>query len=124
LSKGISTYAALEEAVLSRLGRLSRRQVFIESDLRAHCNPTRMANIRQAMLDLLANLQRCCPRCDEPGFVLLETKPGLPCRWCGLPTALPLAQQYGCYKCNYTELSAVPNQPEWADPGHCAFCNP
>lgn len=124
LHKGISTYAALEEAVLSRLREPFARQVFIESDLRAHCHPTRMANIRQATLDLISNLQRCCPRCGEPGFVIRETKVGLPCRWCGSPTMLPLAQQYGCCKCHYSELISVSNQPEWADPGHCAFCNP
>lgn len=124
LIKGISTYAALEAAVLSLLRKPFTRQIFIESDLRAYCNPTRMETIRRATVDLMANMQCSCPECGTPGFVILETKPGLPCRWCGLPTAWPLAQLYGCQKCNYTLLKPYPNEQEFADPGHCAFCNP
>ncbi|HSW33828.1 MAG TPA: DUF6671 family protein [Steroidobacteraceae bacterium] len=40
--------------------------MFLESDLRAHANPTRMAMIRQAAEDLATRYRSPCPRCGAP----------------------------------------------------------
>lgn len=79
------------------------RSVIIETDLRAHMNPTRMENIREATIDLVENAQRSCPDCGRPGFSIDEARSGLPCAWCGLLTNATLAHMYRCSHCGYAE---------------------
>jgi len=120
--KGLADEQSFVEAVERHLGSAPDRSVFIESDLRAHCNPTRMETIRCATLNLIEVMSRFCPRCETPGFQCVEAVAGLPCRWCGLPTAWPAAYRYRCSRCGYS--STEPVAESFADPGHCAFCNP
>ncbi len=42
--KGITTYEELEKRVRQLLGSFFAKKVFLETDLRAHMNPTRMKN--------------------------------------------------------------------------------
>lgn len=41
--------------------------VFVENDLRAHTNPTRMANILKALEDLSTKMNSTCPECESMG---------------------------------------------------------
>jgi hypothetical protein len=99
-------------------------RAFVESDLRAHRNPTRMAAIRAATLDLVANARRSCPGCGAPGFRVVDRLPGLPCRWCRLPTERTLAFVYACQRCERREEARYPDGREQAEPGQCPNCNP
>jgi len=120
--KGLKDRDSFVQAVQQLLDANGGRPVFIESDLRAHCNPTRMQNIRCATLDLLEEMARFCPACGAPGFQQIEVIPGLPCRWCRLPTRLPSAYRFQCNRCAYQSTEGA--EETFADPGNCPFCNP
>lgn len=122
LIKGIADAATLCAAAERLLAANDGRPIFVESDLRAQANPTRMANIRRATLDLLENMARFCPVCAAPGVTVADIRPGLPCRWCRLPTRLPAATVYRCARCGCSAEEPAPEA--FADPGQCAFCNP
>jgi len=58
----------------------------LQTELRAHANPTRMEMIRLAAEDLVKKLRSPCPACGALGFWLVEHIAGLPCGDCGAPT--------------------------------------
>lgn len=96
---------------------------WIETDMRAHRNPTRMGAIGRAVRDLARRLQSACPECERPGFDVIRRTPGLPCADCGAPTRRPLNLILGCEACGFESERPAPNGP-WADPGGCDSCNP
>ncbi len=122
--KDLHDWAALE-AAFHRLHRLSAQgQVFAESDLRAHRNPTRQNLIRQAGLDLIARLKSPCPSCATPGYAAVSAVPGLQCRACGTPTRLPVATLWRCVRCGHEERKPLVSPSQRADPSRCECCNP
>lgn len=121
--KGLSTPEALHEALTQALVASEHGTVFVENDLRAHCNPTRQALIRKAGEELARKLTSLCAACGSPGFWVHEKKRGLPCRACGTPTRLPLAEIWTCPACAHVQERAV-DAPAQADPAHCDHCNP
>jgi hypothetical protein len=123
IRKGIADWPTLETAY-SRAARQSMSgRVFLEVDLRAHANPTRMDNIRLAAEDLTKKLLSLCPACGTPGFWVVETIAGLPCSECGAPTRELRAEVCGCVKCSH-RLTRERTEPRYADPGRCDYCNP
>ncbi|MCA1789588.1 MAG: hypothetical protein LC667_06965 [Thioalkalivibrio sp.] len=121
--KGIGDVDTLEQSFTSALDTSAQSQVFVETDLRAHCNPTRMQMIALATKDLLARLDSLCPTCGAPGFWLVERIPGLHCTDCGAPTRQTRAEVYGCIQCPYRETRPL-DPGEYADPAVCDWCNP
>ncbi len=97
---------------------------YVETDMRAHRNPTRQASIRMAVTDLLANLNSRCPACQAPGFSITALERGLPCTWCGTPTQLPTAQRWTCRSCSYRHTRPIADDGKRADPKDCPHCNP
>ena len=96
---------------------------FVESDLRAYRNPTRMENIGAACEELLARMTRFCPVCESPGFGLERLESGLPCSRCGTPTNDWKTEEFRCVSC--THIESRPRQDlSAADPSHCPLCNP
>ena len=79
IRKGISSWPDLADGFAWALQQSSNLGVFIETDVRAHANPTRLANIRLAAEDLASKLHCLCPQCAAPGFGILERVAGLPC---------------------------------------------
>jgi len=120
--KGIVSESALKEAVEVVLGQYPT--AFLQTDMRAMYNPTRMKVIAQATRDLVEQVRSCCPQCGCPGFAITERRKGLPCQWCLAPSELPLAVVYQCQKCRYQREQLFPNGQKFADPGQCLFCNP
>ena len=120
--KGIVTESELREAVTPWLQR--QGSAYLETDMRAMLNPTRMQAIARATQDLIRKLRSHCPRCDAPGFDVSDRKPGLPCGLCYTPTDLTLAAVYRCQKCGFTQDRLYPDGIELADPAQCAYCNP
>lgn len=100
------------------------KQVWVQTDMRAMHNPSRMKVIEQAMQQLLALINNTCPRCQTPGFTVTKTIKGLPCSWCNTPSQYPLSHIYICSKCNYAEEKKFPNGKQTIDPMYCQQCNP
>lgn len=121
--KGIAAWTELEAAFVWAQTQSANGQVFLESDLRAHANPTRMEMIRQAAEDLAKKLLSTCPHCDAPGFWIVERVAGLPCADCGAPTRETRADVHSCLKCDHRETRER-NTHSYADPGRCDYCNP
>ncbi len=121
--KGITAWPELAQAFEEARRGSASGSVFVESDLRAHMHPSRMALIRKAGADLVARLVTACPSCRIPGFGLSEVLPGLPCAACGTQTQEPLADLHCCVRCDYRE-ERQREGPTVADPGHCPYCNP
>jgi hypothetical protein len=123
IKKGIAAWAELEAAFAWARAQSASGEVFLETDLRAHANPTRMDNIRLAAEDLTRKLLSLCPDCGLPGFWLVERIAGLPCSDCGAPTGETRAEVHGCVKCSH-RLTRERTEPPYADPGRCDYCNP
>lgn len=122
--KGIVDLDMLE-TVVERLLRASLDgTVHLETDLRAHLNPTRMEAIAAATEELVAAAKLSCPVCDVPGFTVVDRRTGLPCAWCGQPTGQTAALIHGCARCEHREEAPRPDGKTEADPGQCAYCNP
>jgi hypothetical protein len=121
--KGIKDIDSLREA-FDWATRLSKSgNVFVENDLRAHTNPTRMANILKATQDLSRKMNSLCPECKAPGFWVTERRKGLPCSHCEAPTNLPVANIWSCAKCMFTKKEVISGASK-ADPSKCQRCNP
>lgn len=121
--KGIKDLESLREAFDWASGPSKKGNVFVENDLRAHTNPTRMATILKATQDLSLKMNSVCPECGSPGFWITERIKGLPCAHCGVPTNVPLANIWSCVQCNHIDEEAIANQMK-ADPTSCNYCNP
>jgi hypothetical protein len=121
--KGISTWAELEYAFDSALTQSVSRQVFLESNLRAYANPTRMSIMHLAAENLVAKLKSFCPACGSPGFWVIERIEGLLCEACGTPTRETRAEVHGCMKCAHRLIRESPTTL-YADPARCDYCNP
>lgn len=122
LEKGIVDPQLLIQVVCAALNK--RDHVWIETDMRAMFNPTRMKAIEQATLNLVEKLTSYCPKCGTPGFWITDYRAGLPCSWCHQPTESTLATIWGCTACSYSEEKKFPHQKYEEDPMYCGFCNP
>ena len=98
--------------------------VYVETDMRAHLNPSRMAVIEETTKKLIAKIKTTCPSCQTPGFGIKDATPGLPCENCKAPTKSTLYHVYACQKCNHTHEAYFPNGKQEEDPTYCDRCNP
>lgn len=121
--KDINCYDRLKGAFHWCVSKSSTGQVFIETDMRAHANPTRMKNIKKATEDLLQKLTSYCPNCQSPGFIVRERIGGLPCEYCKVPTGLVMKNISKCTKCNFEQEVLFPNGNQ-ASAQYCEYCNP
>ncbi|MFT5962230.1 MAG: hypothetical protein ACI8WM_002573 [Burkholderiaceae bacterium] len=120
--KGIADWARLRSCFDDCVAQSDNQQVFIETDLRAFANPSRMEHIRQAAVDLLARLASLCPACETPGYWVTERQPGLPCAACCLPTSTYRSEVWTCLRCQHRSVQKRTDITV-ADPRHCAYCN-
>ena len=121
--KNIKTFDELEKVSKLLLSKWFVKSIFLETDMRAHRCPDRMASIKMATFDLIKNCKSLCPNCYTPGFVIVDTIKGLPCVQCHLPTDLVKEIIYSCLKCSYKESRPV-IEKIYAEPGECQWCNP
>lgn len=120
--KDVCTPEELHDVVRKLLTWPWRRQVFLESDLRAHRNPTRQNVLREAAQDLVAAMRLLCPQCGLPGWQRTNVIPGLPCMACQTPTQAAKAFVHHCRACQYT--APRPVESTSAPPLECPRCNP
>lgn len=114
-------------AAREQLGGLLRRAagpVRLETDMRAHLNPTRMAVIAGLAQKLAQRIATPCPACGAPGFGVVRAEPGLACEDCGAPTRLVKTLVFGCQPCGHEETRPRPDGRAHATPAECQECNP
>lgn len=121
ITKGIVAPEDLELAVHQVL-RLHGR-AWIETDMRAHVNPTRMKSIDRAVLALARAAKSLCPACARPGYVATKRVDGLPCVECEAPTGKARAEIFECAGCDRREERSLEGQ-SYATAYDCPQCNP
>jgi hypothetical protein len=99
-------------------------QARLETDMRAHVNPTRMRSIRKLARRLAVRLATLCPSCGAPGFGRVGIERGLPCDSCGAPTGFVKAERWQCVACDHAEMRARPDGLKAIGAEHCPVCNP
>jgi hypothetical protein len=122
IHKGLNTWPKLKESLRYFAGKHGK--VFVETDMRALFNPTRMQVIREAGEKLVSVINSCCPLCEAPGFDIKEVVKGLPCDQCDSPTQSARAFVYFCQNCGHTAKKEFPDEKKKEDPMFCDECNP
>lgn len=120
--KGIGDAKELKnrfDALLKKYGK-----AYIETDMRAMYNPTRMKSIERGLHHLIESMKSLCPSCKTPGFTVRKSESGLPCAWCNTPTKSPKNDIKTCIKCDFEERIPYPNNRREEDPTYCDICNP
>ena len=122
--KGIQTQQALHEAFHECVGRSPDRMIWVETDMRAHLNPSRMAILAELAAKLARRLATPCPGCHTPGWGVVRFEKGLQCEFCNLPTEMVSHEIHGCVSCSLTEQVKRSDGLESASQKYCAWCNP
>jgi hypothetical protein len=122
--KGINTIDILHQAFADTMKYSTTGKVWVETDMRAHMNPSRMNVIQELAGNLAKRLLIACATCQTPGWGSIGVKKGLECNWCGDETELIKSEIYGCVKCDYKEYLPPSHGLVKADPQHCSYCNP
>jgi hypothetical protein len=122
--KGLQDLAELKKAFDACQAHHQTPEVWVETDMRAHMNPSRQAVITDLARQLAKRLSEPCPDCHTPGFGVIRHEKGLPCEACSTPTDLILADILGCTRCDYQQTQSYLNSAALASPSHCPYCNP
>lgn len=122
IKKGISDWLTLLNAF--HLLKKNTDSIFIETDMRAMFNPTRMKVIEKATHKLVHLINSKCPNCNTPGFGITSSKTGLPCALCNAPTQSIYSHFFTCKKCNFIKEEKYPIGKTKEDPMYCDKCNP
>ena len=120
--KGITDTTLLKKAFKKLLNESN--SIYVETDMRAMYNPTRMTVIENAAKKLVDKVKSCCPQCNIPGFGVTDVKKGLECSLCGSSTNSTLSFIYFCQKCNFKKEEMYPHKKTTEDPMFCNYCNP
>lgn len=120
--KGVCDWETLESVAGSMLSMYG--EVFLETDMRAMHNPTRMRAISRATERLVASVNRLCPVCIAPGYEVAGVDAGLPCELCGAPTKSTLSFTWACSMCNHNEKKLFPHEKTTESAMYCDWCNP
>jgi hypothetical protein len=122
MQKGITDPAQLQAAAIKLLE--TQLSGFVETDMRAMFNPSRMQVIGETAQLLVQKLNSFCPSCQLPGFAVTAAEPGLPCSLCGTPSSAALAHLLVCSRCRHQEKVFFPQGKKTEDPQYCQVCNP
>jgi hypothetical protein len=120
--KGIQDPQELQDMFQICIQNSKEASVYVETDMRAHMNPTRMKIIEELSYEMADRLRSSCPSCQIPGWGVVQKVSGLPCKACYIPTDLIKSEVYGCCSCTYEELKEA--ERDLADPSFCPSCNP
>jgi len=120
--KGITDKNQLQKAYKKLMDKYS--SAFVETDMRAMYNPSRMQVIKAATIKLIDKINSICPNCNMPGFGITDSKSGLKCSLCSSPTNSTLSYIYVCQHCKFTKEEMYPHHKISEDPMFCDYCNP
>ncbi len=115
-----------EGRLIAEAGELLSAQgtVWVETDMRAMCNPTRMKVIGETAQRFAKELACTCPQCGHFFFRITGAQSGLPCDLCGWPTESIRCFTRQCRSCGHSEEEARPDCKRVEQPQFCANCNP
>ncbi len=122
MQKGITDPQQLHTSAVQLLE--SQKSGYVETDMRAMFNPSRMQVIGETAQLLLQKLNSHCPSCQFPGFSVTSAEPGLPCSLCGIPSSAALAHLLVCSHCQHEAKVSFPHGKKTEDPQYCQVCNP
>jgi hypothetical protein len=122
MQKGITDPSLLRKAAVQLIE--SEKSGYVETDMRAMFNPSRMKVIGETVQLLLQKLNSHCPSCQVPGFSVTSAESGLPCSLCGTPSSTALAHLLVCSHCCHEEKVFFPHGKKTEDPQYCQVCNP
>ncbi len=95
--------------------------LWLETDMRAHRNPTRLRMIAECAQELSRLLQCPCPACKQPGFGEDSPIQGAVCKGCGAVTSAVRAKKTRCNACGYSEETVI---QATVPASRCERCNP
>lgn len=106
--KGIHAPAELERVVEQCAALSSDGLAHVETDMRAHFNPTRMRAIGVLAQQLGRRLARTCPDCGAPGWGRLHA------RWETSAKGIPVVAEetLGCALCDHRQVTARPSDSD------------
>lgn len=122
MQKGITDWDSLLNAFQFILQE--NNAAFVETDMRAMFNPTRMNVIKKAVEKLVNKINSLCPKCSTPGFSITKSRGGLLCSLCSFPTRSTLSYIYSCQRCDFIQEKMYPHGKTTEEPTYCDFCNP
>ena len=122
--KGIQQIDELVDAFKDCVQRSADRLAWVETDMRAHLNPSRAQVIAKLARKLATRLSNVCPECHAPGWGMIDVELGLECSWCASKTENIKFEIFGCTKCSFKVKSMPTHGMEKADPAYCLRCNP
>ncbi|MDP4725340.1 MAG: hypothetical protein NWS47_03510 [Alphaproteobacteria bacterium] len=122
--KGINCQLELKKVFTECMKQSANGNVWVETDMRAQFNPSRMAVIKELAEKLADRLSANCPACDTPSWGKVRVEPGLPCQCCKSETKMTKHDIFGCTRCSYEEKYEPFHGLKHSDPGNCEFCNP
>lgn len=122
--KGIVDENDLRTAFTASRQASSDSNVWIETDMRAHLNPSRQKVIGKLATRLSQRLATPCPGCRAPGWGRTGVEIGLHCEHCDLPTDMVKTEVFACVVCNHQEHLPLNDKMERAPQANCGYCNP
>jgi hypothetical protein len=124
LVKGIVDLQTLGSAIATATAVSDDGCARVETDMRAHFNPTRMKSLTGLATRLSDRLLSCCPSCSAPGWGRIKVIRGLPCEICDTPTEWAMIEIFECAACPHLEERPRSDGLTHTDPAHCPSCNP
>ena len=124
LRKGISSKYELDRAIINAASTSPDGKARLDTDMRAHFNPTRMNSLAALAQRLGRRLATLCSACGNPGLGRTETRHGLPCEDCDAPTQMIAAEIFSCPSCDFQEYQARFDGLLKAPVRYCPECNP
>lgn len=106
------------------LGLKKGSKIRLETDMRAHLNPTRMKTLRPLAEQLAKRVATQCPACQTPGFGKITLYGHLPCEACGTPTELYQNKILSCLRCDFKSFLSREDGLVSSSQQYCRHCNP
>lgn len=122
--EGIDTLEELELAFERSLARSADGLVRVETDMRAHVNPTRMSEISELACQLAQRLATPCPACKSPGWGAINAERGLRYEYYDQLTETIRHEVFGCVLCDHTEPKRRRDRFERVPQMYCGWGNP
>ncbi|AGI68240.1 hypothetical protein OAN307_c26520 [Octadecabacter antarcticus 307] len=122
--KGIVDLPSVESAIAGAAALSGDGRARVETDMRAHLNPTRMKNLSGLATRLSDRLLHGCPSCAAPGWGRVKMIRGLPCEICDTTTESVMLEVFGCVACPHHEERPRADGLIQAESVHCPACNP
>ncbi|MGX9984747.1 DUF6671 family protein, partial [Methylobacterium fujisawaense] len=124
LTKGVTSRTDLAQAIDKAALVSPDGKARLETDMRAHLNPTRMRSLGVLAERLAQRLAVTCPACSAPGFGRVGVQTGLPCEACGEPTEMVAVEVFGCAACDHRHERVRSDGMKRAPARSCPECNP